>query len=365
MKTRVLIIGGYGNFGSYIAKRLAENEQLDIFIGGRNIDKGRAFAKEIGATAITLDINHNFVDILTEHNPQIVIHTSGPFQGQDYHVAQCCIDAGCHYIDLADGRHFVNDITQLNYAAKAKSVYVISGASSVPCLTSALIDSYIERFARLEHVEYVISTAQKTNRGLATTAAILGYTGKPFTTLINGVVRKIYGWQNIRLRKYPNLGWRMLSNCDIPDLELFPTRYPQLKTIHFYAGLEIPLLHLGLWGLSWLVRLKLIKSLQGLAPLMLKASYAFDRFGSANSGFHMTLSGKDAQNKPMSINFELTARDGDGPYIPCMPAILLTQKLASGELTGAGAQPCIGLISKDEYLNALKPLHIEWSEQLG
>jgi hypothetical protein len=41
-------------------------------------------------------------------------------------------------------------------------------------------------FKNLEMVEYSISTAQKTNRGLATTAAILSYIGKPFKTLING-----------------------------------------------------------------------------------------------------------------------------------------------------------------------------------
>jgi saccharopine dehydrogenase-like NADP-dependent oxidoreductase len=33
-----------------------------------------------------------------------VIHTAGPFQGQDYAVARSAIAAGANYIDLADGR---------------------------------------------------------------------------------------------------------------------------------------------------------------------------------------------------------------------------------------------------------------------
>ena len=45
----------------------------------------------------------------------------------------------------------------------------------------------------------------------------------------------------------------------------------------------------------------------------------------------------------MAINFELTARSGDGPYIPCMPAILIAKKLASGEIEDAGAHTGAGL----------------------
>ena len=360
MAKRVLIIGGYGNFGSYIARRLAKEADLQIIIAGRNLDKATKLAEDIGAEAVNLDIHHDLATHLTQIKPDIVIHTSGPFQEQDYHVAKCCINAGCHYIDLADGRNFVANITSLNDAAMKKGVSVISGASSVPCLTSALVDAYKDQFSSIENLDYGITTAQKTNRGLATTAAILGYTGKSFETIINGHPHKVYGWQNLHWRKYKTLGWRLLGNCDIPDLALFTARYPSLKTIRFYAGLEIPLLHIGLWGLSWLVRIGSIKNLSRIAPFMLKASYWFDAFGSADSGFHMVISGQGHNNQPKETCFELTARDGDGPYIPCMPAILLTQKLARGDLNMNGAQPCLGLISKDEYLGALSSLNISW-----
>jgi short subunit dehydrogenase-like uncharacterized protein len=41
---------------------------------------------------------------------ELVIHTAGPFQGQDYGVVAAAVAAaGAHYIDLADGRRFVCD----------------------------------------------------------------------------------------------------------------------------------------------------------------------------------------------------------------------------------------------------------------
>ncbi len=361
--TRVLIIGGYGNFGSFISRRLALENNLQLIIAGRTIGKARTLAEQINAEAEVIDIHNNLPVRLQEIKPDIVIHTSGPFQSQGYDVAEACIDCGAHYIDLADGCEFVSGITALDEKARQAGVTVVSGASSVPCLTSALIEDFKDEFQVLNAIDYGITTAQKTTRGVATTAAILSYTGQPFKTLVNGVLEDIYGWQSLRVRKYPGLGWRLLGNCNVPDLEIFPEIYPDLKTLRFYAGLELPFIHIILWGLSWFVRIGVIKNLQASAPLLLKLSFLFDWLGSANSGFHMELSGKGKNGVDKTICFELTARNGDGPYIPCMPAILITKKLASGEIKDAGASACIGIISKQDYLEALESLDISWTER--
>jgi Saccharopine dehydrogenase NADP binding domain len=363
---RVLVIGGYGNFGSFITKVLAREVDIQLIVAGRSLEKAKEFVAKIEAKnkpeAIMLDINHDVTSALKIVKPNIVIHTSGPFQEQGYEVAEACISNSIHYIDLADGRSFVEGIVKLDKEAKKQNVLVISGASSVPCLTSALVDYYKNQFKTIESIDYGITTAQRTARGLATTAAILGYTGKAFKTLINGIPTNIYGWQGLRARKYSGVGWRLLGNCDVPDLALFPKRYPEIKTVRFYAGLEIPFIHLTLWGLSWIVRIGLIKNLDKFAPLLLRLSFLFDWLGSSNSAFHMVLSGKDKIGNEKSITFELTARSGDGLIIPCMPAILLTKRLVRSEINNFGAFPCIGLISRNEYLGALSKLDISWEE---
>lgn len=360
---RVLIIGGYGNFGSFISRSLAKEGNIYLVIAGRSLSKAQSLAKEIGAEAAIIDIHENLETRLREIKPDIVIHTSGPFQSQSYDVAEACIKCGAHYIDLADGREFVSGIDILDQKAKQAGKLVVSGASSVPCLTSALIDHYRGEFEVLESLDYGITTAQKTTRGIATTAAILSYTGAPFKTIIDGEEKKIYGWQGLRARKYSSLGWRLLGNCNVPDLELFPKMYPELKTVRFYAGLELPFIHVMLWVLSWLVRVGLVKNLEPAAPLLLRLSFLFDWFGSANSGFHMDLTGKDESGGNKTIRFELMARSGDGPFIPCMPAILLAKKLANDELKDKGAKPCVGIITKKEYLDALGDLDISWTEK--
>jgi NAD(P)-dependent dehydrogenase (short-subunit alcohol dehydrogenase family) len=359
---RVLIIGGYGNFGSYIARALAPDPQFQLLIGGRAKAKAEAFAAQLGsanpAEGHAIDIDGDLAVALDRTSPDIVIHTTGPFQRQDHRVARACIAHGCHYLDLADARDFVVAIGELDAAARERGVIVVSGASSVPCLTAAVIDRYRPSFTRLDTIDYGISTAQQTNRGLATTSSVLSYVGKPLLRLRDSRMQRVFGWQDTHAVHYPELGFRLFGNCDVPDLELFPRRYPEVRSIRFAAGHELKILHAGTWMLSWLVRLGFVRSLDAHAERLLRVAFLFDRFGSSRSGFHMFLAGEGLDGRPRRVRFFIIARSGHGPFIPCLPSILLAGKLARGEVPVRGAMPCLDLIGLDEYLGALEGLDI-------
>ncbi len=360
MSFRVALLGGYGNFGGYVARALAPDPNIELVICGRDGDKASAFAAGLDAANAA---HGAVVDIrdpeaaLREIAPDLVIHTVGPFQQQDYRVAQAAIVCGAHYCDLADARGFVCGIDELEAAAKQADVAVIAGASSVPCLTAAYLDE-AARAMTIEEVDYGISAAQQTNRGLGTASAILSYVGMPFTMLRDGAMRRVWGWQGIHAETYPELGRRWFGYCDIPDLDLFPQRYPGLRSMRFCAGHEIASLHMGTWLLSWGVRLRLLPQLNRWASALLRASFLFDPLGSDRSGFHMFIRGQDNKGQHVERRHWIIARQGHGPNIPCMPAILIARKLAAGESIAPGARACLDLITLDEYLAALDGLDI-------
>ena len=355
----ILILGGYGNFGKRIARALT-SDGMPIIIAGRSSKKAEALSRELPVSLANIAIFDALLD-LDEHleklKPSVVINTCGPFQSSDYSIAETCIRHGIHYVDLADGRDFVTGIIALDEKAKAKGVSVISGASTVPGLSSAVLEHYKLEFQEIDEMKYGISPGQKAERGLATTQGILGYVGKPLKPFA-GRERTAYGWQDIYRQNYPELGKRWMANCDIPDLDLLPERYG-VKTIRFSAGLELGALHLGLWGLSWLVRAGIPLNLPRLAKPLLLASNWFDALGTADGGMHIILTGKDLGGNPLSRKWFIVAKDGDGPEIPTIPAIILAKDLANGAPVQTGAQPCVGIIELGRYMDGLSAFSIE------
>src|SRR3990172_11608754 len=154
----VLILGGYGNFGQPICRALARHPSVKLLVGGRDLAKATRFAEELATAAgIQVDLTApDFADVLARYHVDTVVHTAGPFQGQDYTVARACLRSGCHYIDLADARDFVAGIEALDSEAKARNVLLVSGASSVPGLSSAVVNRFLPEFAELHSIRHGI-----------------------------------------------------------------------------------------------------------------------------------------------------------------------------------------------------------------
>ena len=357
----VLILGGYGNFGKRIA-RLLTRKGVAVVIAGRDTCKAEAMAKTLPpqlAAYAAFDAKLDLARQLTSLQPSVVINTCGPFQNSDYSIAETCIAGAVHYIDLADGRDFVTSITTLDAVAKKQNVAVISGASTVPALTCAVIENLTPRLPEIESLTFGIAPGQKAERGLATTQAILGYVGRELKPCAGYETR--YGWQDLYLQAYPEIGNRWMANCDVPDLDLLPERYG-IKQIRFSAGMEIPAIHFGMWLLSWGVRLGFPINPAKHAVALLKASNWFDRFGSADGGMHVILEGRDGSGRRVMLKWFIIARNGDGPYIPTVPAVVLARKIIAGTFVGTGAMPCVGMITLREYLDEFEHLKINTYE---
>jgi saccharopine dehydrogenase-like NADP-dependent oxidoreductase len=356
MALRVLLIGATGVFGARIAARLAHDARFELILAGRSQAGLERLRNQIGDSSVkvaVIDVNaSDLTEALRNLAPQLLIHAAGPFQSQDYRVAEACLACGSDYVDLADGRQFVAGISSLDVRARAKGRLLISGASTVPALSSAVIDQLHARFASLQSIEHAISPGNRTPRGDATVAAILGYCGRPVSVWRDGRWRQGYGWLSTRRAPFMS-GPRWVGLCDVPDLVLFPQRYPSVQHVVFRAGLELRRLHLGLWLLAWLVRIGALRNLARHAHRLRRMSEWFLHAGTDAGGMVVELRGTDAAANPLKLRWSLHAASGDGPQIPAMPAVVLARKLADGALDVAGAMPCMGLFDLEEALDAL------------
>jgi hypothetical protein len=357
---RVLVLGGYGNFGARICRALARDPVYEIFAAGRDPEGGtRRAGLDTRVQSVRLDIAApGFATALATLSPEIVIHCAGPFQGQDYRVALAAIAAGAHYIDLADGREFVTRFAEtVDSAARGAHVLAISGASSVPALSSAVVDRLAAQFRHLHEIQIAIAPGQRAPRGVATIASVFSYAGRPIAWRNGGTWTLAHGWQNLVRVRFAGLGMRWAAACDVPDLELFPARYAGVQTVEFRAALELPIQHIALWLAAAMRRGRIPLPMHRWAGSLNRVSSLMDRFGSERGGMLVSLGGIRSDGQVGRIEWHLTADASCGPEIPCMAALLMAHKIRIGSVSLRGAYPCMGFLSLDEF----EPEFSRWS----
>jgi hypothetical protein len=70
------------------------------------------------------------------------------------------------------------------------------------------------------------------------------------------------------------------------------------------------------------------------------------------------MSGEGADGSPLRRTWNLLAAENHGPNIPCGAAVALIAKFAAGAELPKGATPCVGLLTRERYLAALRHLSV-------
>lgn len=350
---KVLVLGAYGNFGARICRALSGNPLIQLLLAGRDAAKAHALATQLGGGAQGVGVDMRGTDFsqrVRALGVGLVVHTAGPFQGQDYAVARAVAAAGAHYVDLADGRRFVCDFADALHADFAQAGRTaISGASTVPALSSAVVAHLTQGWQQLHSVDICIAPAQTAPRGKATLAAVLSYCGKPLSVWSGGQWTQTIGWAKPQRVSFARLKPRLGAVCDIPDLELFPTHFQVRDRVEFRAALEVGLTQRVFAWLAALRAAGCLPDLQRFAGFLNATAPVFDGLGTALGGMVVRVAGINARGQAARRAWHIAADHDHGPEIPCMAAVVLARRIASGEAFAPGAQACMGLLTLEEF----------------
>ena len=350
---RVLILGGYGTFGGRLAQLIADEPRLTLLIAGRARHKAEAFCARLHAAArleaLAFDRDADVERALEDAKPDLVVDASGPFQnytGDPYRLVRACLALGIDYLDLADGSDFVKGIAQFDAAAKARGVAILSGVSSFPVLTAAVVRRLAHgkspQLARLDRVTGGIAPSPYAGVGLNVIRAIASYAGQPVRLVRDG--RPAVGRALIETRRFTiappgcvPLRPTLFSLVDVPDLQALPELWPELESVWMGAGPVPEILHRALSLLARAVPLGLLRSLVPLAPLM-HAAVNVLRWGEHRGGMFVELQGADAEGRPIERSWHMIAEGDDGPLIPSMAAEAIIRRRLDGRRPAAGAR---------------------------
>src|ERR1700730_163787 len=215
---RVIVLGGTGNFGARIVRALCTDPAIQLLMASR---RGVSVEGAEQVKGAALDITApDFAEGLRALSPELVIHCGGPFQGQDYRVATAALDAGGHYLDLADGREFVTRFAdEMNQKAVERGRVAITGASTLPGLSSAVVEELRRGLSSLESIELIIAAGQRAPRSPAVLRAVFSYLGRQFPVWRKAKWTRSWGWMDLREIRL-DIGARLAAACNVPDLAL-------------------------------------------------------------------------------------------------------------------------------------------------
>ena len=364
-------MGGTGAFGERLVRGLLATTDLHVVVAARGLARAQALADRLGgaprATAARVDVASVDTAALRALRAFAVVDAAGPYRPGAHGLARAAIAAGAHYLDLADGRAYVAGFgAALDGVAKASGVVALAGCSSTPALSCAVLDHLTAGWTAVDRVEVAILPGNQAPRGLAVMRSILSWTGQPVRVFLDGAWVTRPGWGLTRRDLVPGLGRRWSSLADTPDLDGIPARYAVRRSAMFRAGLELPLLHLGLLLATLPVRaarwLGLRVSLAPLAPALRWLAGMVEQMGTDRGGMVVEAWGVDAAGQAVRRRWTLVAEAGDGPVIPTLPALAMVRALAEDRCIAPGARPCVGILRLEEIAAEFAPYRISTSK---
>ncbi|MEM8789078.1 MAG: DUF4166 domain-containing protein [Pseudomonadota bacterium] len=346
---KVLLLGGTGVFGSRLARLLIRDGHA-VTVAARHLPAARKLADALGATAIRMDRTGD-LSALAGHEVLVdaagPFHTSGATKIDPYRLARAAIAARVHYFDLSDDAAFCEGISALDADARAAGVCVISGLSTVPALSSAVVRALAGDTApRL--IDTAILPGNRSPRGISVMTSILAQAGRPMTVWRGGAWVHARGWSDPRDYVLPGGSVRQAWQIEVPDQSLFPAHFGA-ESVVFRAGLELGIMRYGLAAFAVLRRWLPIPVNRPLVRVFKLAADLLSPFGTGRGGMSVqVIVGQERRW------WRLLAEEGDGPFIPAVAARAMLRRPA----LPAGARPALDVIDLEEAVSAMADLRI-------
>lgn len=202
MKGRVLIIGGTGRVGNFVARDLLHHTDAQITITGRNLTTAIAKSTpKMRFLAVDLTETEKLRKAIADST--LVIHCAGPFLYRDTSILETCIQQRVNYLDISDDRTFVSKALSLQPAAQAAGVTAIVSTGVFPGISNSMVRQGVEQFDSAESIKlsYLVSGSGGAGVGVMRTTFL--ELQHPFDAWIDGEWQSIKPYSQREMIEFP------------------------------------------------------------------------------------------------------------------------------------------------------------------
>lgn len=249
---KIIVLGGAGDMASRTVRELvAEPEVTAVTVADCNLAAAERLAAEVGAKASAVWVDADEPGALVE---AIRGHTAaasgiGPFYRYEAKVARAAIEAGVPYVSLCDDYDGAQAVLQLDKAAKAAGVTVLTGLGWTPGLSNVLARKGAGQFDLVDEINVAWGSSASDSEEYAVILHVLHiFTGR-VPSFQKGRLIDVQAGSGKEVILFPAPVGRV--NCyhlGHPEPVTLPRFLPGLRTVTLKGGLsEQPLNNLAIW----------------------------------------------------------------------------------------------------------------------
>ncbi|WP_425448248.1 saccharopine dehydrogenase NADP-binding domain-containing protein [Dethiothermospora halolimnae] len=244
MEQTVLILGGYGKAGSYIAELLLSNTNVKIIIAGRNLNKAKIETRKLNnkfyenrVSALKVDAG-NFQDLKNAFKLCDLVIVSFPYKnGQEKLVIKSAVEAGINYIDLNADTDKYQVLREYSEKIEEQSLIFLTGAGIIPgcpAMLSHLIGNYYDSIEKIK----ISSLYRDKNIPSGGVYDIMSHAGKSAFTYRKGAWEKSSSFMIDRLNFHDKFKSRIGVPIYLLELEEIPKKFNLRELEAYQAGIN-------------------------------------------------------------------------------------------------------------------------------
>jgi saccharopine dehydrogenase (NAD+, L-lysine forming) len=165
MKTRIVVIGGYGHVGQAICRQLGERYPGLVYAAGRSAERAEAFTQSTGGQVLPMVFDlSQWKDESWLSTVRLVIMC---MDQTDHAFVRACLRTGTHYVDISANGKFLNGLEAYGEEAAVHGATAVLSTGLAPGLTNLLARSAVEKLEETEKIEIAIMLGLGDSHGKA------------------------------------------------------------------------------------------------------------------------------------------------------------------------------------------------------
>ncbi len=185
VKNKILIVGGYGQVGKVISKKLGELYPKDVIVAGRNFKKAKKLSEDLNNNVLPLEFDLYNTAFQNEFLKEVRLVIMCIDQ-KNLNFVNECSERGIKYIDITADYEFITEIQSLeNKVIKNNALFVLS-VGLAPGITNLLVKHAQTKIEKAKYANIYLMFGSGEKHGEAAYRWFFSNINKKFKTLENG-----------------------------------------------------------------------------------------------------------------------------------------------------------------------------------